>query len=421
VAKVLVSGRDFLQIRDAARLLRVSEKTLRNWDRAGHLRAHRHPVNGYRLYRVADLHALLDRVADLPDEPLEGAQHLPFDLGESDPTDAASETLPPCHWSRAVALDPKHRPQKWTTPATTVRRDWRKFPQEAHLLDAQEQRYRRFTVEDVALLQGFAPDVVNLPGLTERERISVLGDAVPPPVARALVKGISSRWRWQNRTAVEICAGIGGLAEGAAAAELEHLLLIDASEVCTRVLRHKRPWPAERVVHGDVRTEDFARFRGRVGLLSGGPPCQPWSQGGLRQGDVDKRDLLGMMPDLVQLLRPEVFVFENVPGLAMFADGDYLTHLVWRFRCLQYGVLVAQLNAADFGVPQIRNRIFILGVRDEPAAFASSCFDAIAQLASHRDPTSTSDGRLRWRTVGDVLEGRDDPGGWRRWIGASFE
>ncbi|MYD87346.1 MAG: MerR family DNA-binding transcriptional regulator, partial [Acidobacteria bacterium] len=61
----MVSGRDFLQIRDAARVLGVTPKTLRNWDRAGHLRAHRHPINGYRLYRVGDLHALLDLLAEL--------------------------------------------------------------------------------------------------------------------------------------------------------------------------------------------------------------------------------------------------------------------------------------------------------------------------------------------------------------------
>jgi DNA-binding transcriptional MerR regulator len=58
----VLSGRDFLQIRDAARLLGVSEQTLRNWDRMGALRAHRHPINGYRLFRVADLHAVLDKI-----------------------------------------------------------------------------------------------------------------------------------------------------------------------------------------------------------------------------------------------------------------------------------------------------------------------------------------------------------------------
>jgi DNA (cytosine-5)-methyltransferase 1 len=269
-------------------------------------------------------------------------------------------------------------------------------------------------------LQGFEADVVNLEGLTERERISVLGDAVPPAVARALLRGISREWTWHNRTAIEICAGVGGLAEGAASAGLDHLLLIDASEICARVLRNDRPWAEDRVVHGDVRTHDFTRFAGRVGLLSGGPPCQPWSLGGHRQGSADERDLLGTMPQLVDLLRPEVFLFENVPGLAMFADGDYLADLIWKFRDIGYGVLVALLNAADFGVPQIRNRVFILGLRGKPAASASRCFDEVSRLATHRDPALTG-GKPSWKTVGDVVGVRNDPGGWHQWIGSGLD
>ena len=426
----LISGRDFLQIRDAARVLGVTPKTLRNWDRAGHLRAHRHPINRYRLYRVGDLHSLLDRLDELPGHQVAPVEQLNLIFQASaGPRAAQAEVadaeLPPCHWMRTVALDPKHRPQKWGAPATTVRRDWRKFPQEAHVLDVEEKRYRRLTVDEVALLQGFDPRTVDLPSLTERQRIAALGDAVAPPLATALATGIGNEWQWQQRTAVEICAGIGGLAHGAVAAGLEHLLLIDASDVCARILRHQRPWTLPRVVERDVREYDFSAFAGRVGLLSGGPPCQPWSQSGLHRGETDRRDLLGMTPELVATVRPEVFLFENVPGLAMFNEGRYLNDLV---RCLRqparelrYGVLVAMFNAADFGVPQVRKRVFILGLRDQPGSRAARCFERVAELASHRDPSLPADGRQPWRTVGEVLVGREDPGGWRRWIGGGHE
>jgi site-specific DNA-cytosine methylase len=434
VASSLVSGRDFLQIRDAARLLNVTEKTLRNWDRLGHLRAHRHPINGYRIYRVADLHALLDRLSDLPEASdveaagvgENGAQlMLLFQPSPEAPPLAEPAGLLPCHWSRDVALDPKHRPQKWTSPSTTVRRDWRKFPQEAHVLDEEERRYRRFAVDEIALLQGFEPKVASSPGLTERQRIAALGDAVPPPLARALIKGICQEWKWEHTTSVEICAGIGGLAEGGASAGLEHLLLFDASETCAKLLRHDRPWSPKRVLHQDIRGYDFSSLRGHVGLLSGGPPCQPWSLSGVRLGDADDRDLLGGMPALVATIQPEVFLFENVPGLAMFNDGRYLNELVWRFRSpspdLRYGVLVAQLNAADFGVPQVRKRIFILGLRNCAGAAASRCFDRVAGLATHRDPSTNGKDLPTWKTVGDVLKDREDPGKWRRWIGGGIE
>jgi hypothetical protein len=54
-----------------------------------------------------------------------------------------------------VALDPKHRPQSWDEPSSTVRREWCRYPQEAHLLDVDNWRYRRLTVDEIAILQGF--------------------------------------------------------------------------------------------------------------------------------------------------------------------------------------------------------------------------------------------------------------------------
>jgi site-specific DNA-cytosine methylase len=302
-----------------------------------------------------------------------------------------------------------------------VRRDWRKFPQEAHLIDASGSRYRRLTVDEIAILQGFDPEIVYGVDLTERERIASLGDAVPPPLARALVAGISEHIEWQCRTAVEICAGTGGLAEGAAAAGLEHLLLVDNSEVCGALLRRNRHWQAERVVVGDVRDVDFSTFAGNLGLFSGGPPCQPWSQSGLRQGHGDRRDLMGDLPELVAAMRPEAFLFENVPGLASGQNAAYLEALLSRLRRpgsdLCYGVLIGQFNAADFGVAQSRERVFVLGLRDKPASLVSRCFDSVEARRTHHRPGGPNTSLPPWLTVGDVLERRPDPGGWRKWIG----
>jgi site-specific DNA-cytosine methylase len=429
MSQALPSGRNFLKIRDAARLIGVSENTLRNWDRAGHLRAFRHPINGYRLYRVADLHALLDRVSDLPLDSELSLINQQLDLSFVDRPVTPQLAPPltaelPCHWTMKVALDPKHRPQTWNSPSSTVRRDWRKFPQEAHVLDREERHYRRLTVDEIAVLQGFDPKVVHVRSLSERQRIAALGDAVPPPIAKALISGIGNTLSWNNRTAIEICAGMGGLAEGAAAAELTHLLLIDSSLDCASLLKNNRPWVSENVVTADVKTFDFSRYCERVGLLSGGPPCQPWSQSGLRGGSTDQRDLLGFMPELVASILPEVFLFENVPGLAMFDDGKYLNNLVWRLRepkvGLRYGVLVAVLNAADFGVPQIRKRLFILGLRGKLGSLASDCFDAVSRLRTHRDPSTVGVDLPNWRSVGDALQNLADPGTWRKWIGGGI-
>lgn len=422
----LLSSRDYLQIQEAAKVLGVSEQTLRNWDRSGKLRARRHPINGYRLYRAADLHAVLQQIG--VDGPLAGpGDQLSLDLmagagvelrGEEQPS-----YLPPCHWRAEVALDPKHRPQRWDAPSTTVRRDWRKYPQEAYVLNPGGRAYRRLSVEEIAILQGFAPSIVDIDGLTNRQRIAAVGDAVPPPLARVVLKAVDEVWDWQKQTALEICAGIGGLAEGAAHAGLEHEALIDIAPVAGHLLRERRAWSADAVHVGDVREFDYKGFAERIGLLSGGPPCQPWSQSGHRRGYDDERDLLRHLDSIVQVVRPEVFVFENVPGLATPTNEPYLRHVIESLRRpgagLRYGVLVGVLNAADYGVPQIRRRLFILGFRDRPSSFAGRCFERIEGFATHVDPTLPRRDKKPWVTVGEAIGTLPDPGGWRRWIGAA--
>jgi site-specific DNA-cytosine methylase len=320
-----------------------------------------------------------------------------------------------------VALDPKHRPQRWDAPSSTVRRDWRKYPQEAYVLNEDGRRYRRLTVDEIALIQGIDPATVHMADLSDRRRIAALGDAVPPPVACAIAGAINESWSWENTTAVEFCAGIGGLAEGPASIGLEHLALVDHSDDCGALLRHQRPWDPSSVHVADVRTFPFRRLEGRVGLLSGGPPCQPWSQAGHGRGADDERDLLAEVPRVVSEVSPEAFVIENVPGLASEQNLPYLRDVMQQLRNPggrhRYGVLAATLNAADFGVPQARRRLFIIGLRDAPAAAVYRVFDRVASRATHRDPRLPSDGSPPWVTVGDVLSGREDPGGWRRWIG----
>ena len=427
-----ISRRDYVQIHEAAELLGVSQQTLRNWDKSGKLAARRHPLNGYRLYHVGDLHAVLNQIA-VPDADREGPpmseDQLSLFQGMEITAEPAvqpksvsyEEDLPPCHWGLSIALDPKHRPQRWTRPSSTVRRDWRKFPQEAHVLDERERKYRRFTPNEIAVIQGFEAGVVELEGLTDRQRIAAVGDAVPPPLGRAIASAIDACWTWENKTALEYCAGIGGLAEGVAAVGLEHLLLIDHDPVCGRLLASGRPWLEERVIVGDARTFSYEAFRSKVGLLSGGPPCQPWSQSGRRRGAADERDLLGQLPEVVAQIAPEVFAFENVPGLASGENAPYLEDLVARLRRPdsehRYGVMVGVFNAANYGVPQVRRRLFIVGFRDRPASDVSRCFDVAAELATHQDPRIRREGmRVPWRSIGEALEGMRDPGGWRRWI-----
>jgi DNA (cytosine-5)-methyltransferase 1 len=275
---------------------------------------------------------------------------------------------------------------------------------------------------EMAIIQGFSPEWFTVPTVSPRNRVRATGDAVPPPLAKAIFAEINSVWQWTNCTAIEICAGAGGLASGTASINgMKHLALIDSWEPACEILRHQKPWPAERVVHASVRDYDFTPFKRRVGLLSGGPPCQPWSFGGQRAGASDPRDLLSQIHEIVALLEPEVFLFENVPGLSCEQHLAYLRAVLDRLRrpshtSPSYGVMAGILNAADFGVPQIRRRIFIVGFREAPSSLSYHLLDRIAVKATHRNPSEPHPTRARWVTVGEALRSVDDPGGWRKWV-----
>ncbi len=344
---------------------------------------------------------------------------LALESPESSPCD---DELLESSWSESVANDPRHRPQTLDRPSSTVRREWCRYPQEAHLVDLEHGRYRQLVWDEMARLQGFDPEWFDVPTVTVRNRVRAIGDAVPPPLSKAILNTVREHWSWTSPTAIEICAGSGGIAAGAK--EMEHLLLVDRWDPSCEILRHRKPWQADRVVCGDVGSIDFAGFAGQVGLLSGGPPCQPWSQSGRRLGIDDPRDLLRSIDKLVAAVQPEVFLFENVPGLASHSSQAYLDDVLHRLRepgvgGIRYGVVSGILNAADFGVAQTRRRIFILGFRDMPSSFAYSIFDAIAESATHRNPLVADDSKPRWRTLRDVLPDHEARGGWRRWNGSA--
>lgn len=339
-----------------------------------------------------------------------------------------SLSLPPCHWSRAVALDPKHRPQEPHKPSSTARREWWRFPQEAHLLDLAGNRYRRLQAQEIGAIQGFPAGWATPAGLPELELIRGYGNALPPALAEAVFTGLREIADSPLASGIEICAGFGGMALGAVRAlGFEHRALIESWEPAVRVLRHVNEWPASAVVHGDLLDFPWEDFADRVDVLSGGPPCQPWSRAGKGLGSEDSRDLLGDMPGVVTRLRPAAFVFENVPGLLSGENEGYATWLIRQLRSpgagLCYGVVAAVLNAADFGVPQVRRRVFIVGLRNTSDRRLHELFDLVANQRSHADPRRVLPaGRAPWRTIADAIPTWDRvSAGWRRWLGAGEE
>lgn len=107
---------------------------------------------------------------------------------------------------------------------------------------------------------------------------------------------------------------------------------------------------------------------GKIDFLVGGPPCQPFSIAGKRQGKRDLRaDLIGHFIRLVGELKPAAFMLENVPNLASISDGEFLEETKGALKDLGYAVDHCIVSAADFGVPQNRKRLVILGIKGKAA------------------------------------------------------
>lgn len=160
---------------------------------------------------------------------------------------------------------------------------------------------------------------------------------------------------------VDLFAGAGGLSLGFTAAGFDPVLAVeaDADAAATYATAH----PGTRLVVGDIAEHDFSPLRGTVDVVVGGPPCQPWSLGGLRRGAADPRDGLPQFRRVVAEVRPRAFVMENVAGLTRGATRPAFEEAVVALADLGYVVDHRVLQAADHGVPQRRERCFVVGVR----------------------------------------------------------
>lgn len=179
---------------------------------------------------------------------------------------------------------------------------------------------------------------------------------------------------------VSLYTGAGGLDLGLEAAGFETRVAVEFDADSAATLRKNRDWPVfERDIH-DVRSGELLAAagikEGEADLLAGGPPCQPFSKSGYwARGDVARLDdprasTLEAYLRVLRDIKPKVFLLENVAGLAYRQKDEGLQLLdrtireINRTAGTRYSFVGALLNAADYGVPQERERFFIVGHRD---------------------------------------------------------
>ncbi len=195
---------------------------------------------------------------------------------------------------------------------------------------------------------------------------------------------------------LELFAGAGGLALGLARAGFRHEAVIEWDPNACGTIRENNErgvieWP---LFEADVRGFDYAPYGEGIDLLAGGPPCQPFSIGGKHRGYNDTRNLFPEAIRAVRALKPKAILFENVKGLLRQSFARYFEYILlqitypemeyhpgeeWTSHLsrlerhhtggkpdgLSYRAVFRLLNAADHGVPQRRERVFIVAFRSD--------------------------------------------------------
>lgn len=163
---------------------------------------------------------------------------------------------------------------------------------------------------------------------------------------------------------VEICSGAGGQALGLELAGFAHSALVEIEPAACQTLRLNRPnW---NVIEGDLRDFDGTPYKG-ADLLAGGVPCPPFSKAGKQLGASDERDMFPEAIRLVDEIRPQAVMLENVRGLMDAVFDDYRNKVEQQLKDLGYVPGWRLLNASDFGVSQLRPRVVFVGMRKDIA------------------------------------------------------
>lgn len=190
---------------------------------------------------------------------------------------------------------------------------------------------------------------------------------------------------------VSLFSGGGGLDLGFEMAGFEPSVCIDHDEVACETLRHNRP--AWNVVCDDIREFDATPYKG-ADVVVGGPPCQGFSTAGKGDPNDPRNFLWAEYMRVVEEVQPRAVVLENVSALNHKRNGDHLTGIIKALEDQGYDFAMSVLNAADYGVPQARRRLIVIGVKEGQASLP--------------EPTTAEERVTVWDAIGDLAEAPAD-------------
>lgn len=208
-----------------------------------------------------------------------------------------------------------------------------------------------------------------------------------------------------NYKAIDLFSGAGGLHIGFENAGFDIKLCIDNDNLVERT--HKRNFPYIPMINRDIREVSVEEIRGYLNdeildVVIGGPPCQGFSTIGKRvSSDPEKRakhdprnELVLVYANLIRQLHPKFIVMENVKGILTLKNGEYLKNVMKQLKDAGYDAQYKLINMADYGVPEIRERVIIMGNRvGLPVRFP---------LPDHSD--NPEDNLPEWNNCWDVIK-----------------
>ena len=188
---------------------------------------------------------------------------------------------------------------------------------------------------------------------------------------------------------IDLFCGCGGLSKGFEMAGFEPILAIDMWNDAIETYNHNNSnnvAVCENIENlKDSFLQNLSKKENIVGVI-GGPPCQGFSTVGTRRIDDSRNHLYLEYCRVVEKVKPDFFVLENVKGLTTLANGAFKKDIIKRFGDLGYKVEPKILNAADFGVPQNRQRVFFVGIKNKHFEFPKeqkktvTCKQALSDL-----------------------------------------
>jgi DNA (cytosine-5)-methyltransferase 1 len=229
------------------------------------------------------------------------------------------------------------------------------------------EQQRMISIREGARLQSFRDSFVFYGSKTSQYK--QIGNAVPTLLARAVAETIKPYLK--NKTFIDLFSGAGGMSEGFL---MEDYKLVASNEIEkhyfeTYKRNHSSISNNDNLVLGSI-TDDKIKEKvisskndvENVGLVIGGPPCQGFSYAGWRNPNDTRNQLFQDFVDVVDSVKPEAFVMENVPGILTMRKGEALNEIIESFEKIGYKVNKPfKLSAENYGVPQKRKRVFIVG------------------------------------------------------------